>query len=598
MAATEPPQISIAQEFCSEEAKRRLHEEFAAAQPYPHMVLRGFLGEPARQLVRSDLEKVRADEKETDLFHFFQTKDLVAACGAAASAASSGPKAREKKGPARRTRGAKRRRVQAPVAISPEDVPSLAALISLFKSSEFKELCQGISQCGPLSEQVDLSSQIYPHGGHLLCHDDVIGTRKISFIYYLSDTDPAWSVEEGGALELYPREEGLPAAMPSAELLPAGDSLALFVVEPGVSFHSVREVLGRRARVSIQGWLHAPSLEETASYAHRDQATLHQLIGQRKPSGEIPRSPTSRAGSIVQPPTYSEKEEGKLSSYITHEYLEASNLSRIAKQFADESQVVLSSFLRPESLQPILEALASADDADGCIHQGAPSGPPNYTAGVSADWKIVGPPHLRRHLALTGLEGTVASAGEAGDLASRLRALVGGLFSTSEFRSWLHAATQVEPLGETTVQVRRFRPGMDYTVAVRPEQTLPTDASLDVVLTLVGDTSADAIKKWESEEVGGFESYIAADEEETTEVQETYRAADNDGPLINLAVAPNTLAMVLRDAQTLRFTKYVGHDAPSSRLDVSLSVPAELPGSDDSESLRAEAQADKLEEAN
>jgi len=584
-------QIAIAPKLYSDEDKLRLQAEFEAGKPYPHLVLEGFLGEPARQLVRSDLEKVRADEKETDLFHFFQTKDLVAACGATPT--GSGVKVREKKGPARRVRGAKRRRVQAPVAISAEDVPSLATLIGLFKSVEFRELCQAITQCGPLSEQVDLSSQIYPQGGHLLCHDDVIGTRKVSFIYYLSDTDPAWSVEEGGALELYPGEDGTPAAMPSKELLPCGDSLALFVVEPGVSFHSVREVLGNRARVSIQGWLHAPSLEETASYSRRSQATLHQLIGQRKPSGEIPRSPSSRAGGMLQPSAYSTQEEAKLSKYITHEYLDSTNLSRIAKRFADESQVVLSSFLRPECLQPMVDALVAADAADGCVNRGMSSGPPNYAAGVNADWKIVGPPHLRRHLTLTG---SAAKGPASADLASRLRALVADLFSTSEFRSWLHAATQVEPLGEAPVQVRRFRPGMDYTVAVCPEQALPTDASLDVVLTLVGDTSTDAMKQWESEEVGGFESYIAADEEETTEVQETYRAADNDGPLINLAVASNSLSIVLRDAQTLRFTKYVRHNAPSSRLDVSLSVPAELP--DDSESLPAEAQAEKLEEVN
>ena len=31
------------------------------------------------------------------------------------------------------------------------------------------------------------------------------------------------------------------------------DSLAIFLVEPGVSFHAVREVRGDRARVSLQG---------------------------------------------------------------------------------------------------------------------------------------------------------------------------------------------------------------------------------------------------------------------------------------------------------------------------------------------------------
>lgn len=45
-------------------------------------------------------------------------------------------------------------------------------------------------------------------GGHLLNHDDVIGTRAISFIIYLTDPDDSWTAENGGALELYPLVEG------------------------------------------------------------------------------------------------------------------------------------------------------------------------------------------------------------------------------------------------------------------------------------------------------------------------------------------------------------------------------------------------------
>lgn len=45
---------------------------------------------------------------------------------------------------------------------------------------------------------------MYPKGGHLLCHDDVIGTRCVSYIMYLTDPDQEWSKHSGGALELYP----------------------------------------------------------------------------------------------------------------------------------------------------------------------------------------------------------------------------------------------------------------------------------------------------------------------------------------------------------------------------------------------------------
>jgi len=43
-------------------------------------------------------------------------------------------------------------------------------------------------------------SQKCTQGDHLLMHDDVIGTRIISFIVYL--TDSPWTKEDGGLLEL------------------------------------------------------------------------------------------------------------------------------------------------------------------------------------------------------------------------------------------------------------------------------------------------------------------------------------------------------------------------------------------------------------
>lgn len=57
---------------------------------------------------------------------------------------------------------------------------------------------------GTLIDKTDCSSNCYMHGGHLICHDDVISTRRVSYIIYLTDPDEEWKVEDGGALELYP----------------------------------------------------------------------------------------------------------------------------------------------------------------------------------------------------------------------------------------------------------------------------------------------------------------------------------------------------------------------------------------------------------
>lgn len=55
-----------------------------------------------------------------------------------------------------------------------------------------------------IHSQVDCSCNVYSRGGHLLCHDDVIGTRCVSYILYLTDPDMHWTATNGGALELYP----------------------------------------------------------------------------------------------------------------------------------------------------------------------------------------------------------------------------------------------------------------------------------------------------------------------------------------------------------------------------------------------------------
>lgn len=49
---------------------------------------------------------------------------------------------------------------------------------------------------------------MHAYGGHLLCHDDVIGDRRVSFIIYLTDPDEGWTEADGGQLELYPNMPG------------------------------------------------------------------------------------------------------------------------------------------------------------------------------------------------------------------------------------------------------------------------------------------------------------------------------------------------------------------------------------------------------
>jgi len=571
-----------------------LRAEFSSAAPFPHVMVRPFLGEEGLRLVREDLEKLNATEKETDLFRFFQTSDLAPRL----EKSTDGKK--------------KKRKLQhgGDAASGETSAPALASLADLFASEGYREFCQDITQCGELTARVDLSAQIYSRGGHLLCHDDVIGTRKISFIYYLTDPSEEWADREGGALELYPADgdapRGTPATTPSKEILPLSDALVLFVVEPGVSFHAVREVRRERARISIQGWLHAPTLEATSGFEHRGVATLQQILQTRGNGTATSSAAVGDAGAGAGPidalPSSSyatgeltTEDREFLSQWLAPEYLNDTHMQTVASQFADSSYAVLAQFLRPDVFSALLEMLGAADTADGFSQDSAEAPLPCYGAGACDGWEVIGPPHLRRYLRYEGEasaeDGQAAPGAAHSRLGRQLAQLSGQLFGSLAFRRWLRACTRLEPRSAGKAEVRRFRPGLDYTVAAQADHIAPGFADLDVTLILVPVGTED---QWGSEEIGGFESYLAADDDknETVEAQEVYRGTEDEGPLVNVPAAPNTLSLVMRDAQTLRFVKYVSRDAPSSRVDISACYPVDAPEGSSGEEAEEEGDCE------
>ena len=75
---------------------------------------------------------------------------------------------------------------------------------------------------------------------------------------------------------------------------------------------------------------------------------------------------------------------------------------------------------------------------------------------------------------------------------------------------------------------------------------------------------------WEGGDVGGFECYIEADDEtQENEAADEYNE-DDDTQLLSVSASNNTLSLVYRDPGTMRFVKYVGSSAPSSRYDISM----------------------------
>lgn len=137
-------------------------------------------------------------------------------------------------------------------------------------SSQFRQFLRAVTRCGPLSgKKQDMAVNSYTQGCHLLNHDDVIGSRRVSYILYMPlPHDQPWKKDWGGALELYPVKQNQdgqlePEAIPSKSILPSWNQFIFFEVQPGRSFHSVEEVVvgeqsmdKRTERLSISGWFH------------------------------------------------------------------------------------------------------------------------------------------------------------------------------------------------------------------------------------------------------------------------------------------------------------------------------------------------------
>ena len=222
----------------------KMHAVHDANVPFKYIVLDPLITKEKMRCIQHEAKmNMRATLKETDLFKIYQTGDL----------ASLYAKTMQK------------------------TYPHLLDLRNALYSEEFRSFVEKLIGCRKLTDRVDCAANAYAQGCHLLCHDDVIGTRCVSYIIYLTDPDEPWEEKDGGALELYDIEEasvvvrngdrknvqGVPKTVPSATVLPKFNTMAMFAVQPGRSYHAVQEVFTDRSpRLSIQGWFHAETPPE------------------------------------------------------------------------------------------------------------------------------------------------------------------------------------------------------------------------------------------------------------------------------------------------------------------------------------------------
>lgn len=371
-------------------------------------------------------------------------------------------------------------------------LPSLLKLRDALYSETFREYLSAVTGSGKLSgKKTDMAINVYTEGCHLLCHDDVIGTRRVSYILYLTDPDTPWRPEWGGALRLYPTktvkdEDGedikIPSPDPSLSIPPAFNQLSFFTVQPGESFHDVEEVYHppegsdkkeKRVRMAISGWYHIPQegedgyepgLEEKLA----ERSSLSQLQGRGDAWDQPQPKPVRYADQEAAAADGKGKGKGKqaeqsddneftesdldfLLKFIAPSYLTPDVAEELSETFSNESSLSLERFLSDKFAARVRAYIEEQEKK--------PLPKSSTEIEATTDWKVARPPHKQRYLFQQ--PGEVAQ----GEEKTPIQELLNDLLPSQAFRKWLSLVTGLDHLTDYNLLARRFRRGEDYTLA-------------------------------------------------------------------------------------------------------------------------------------
>ncbi|KAF1346967.1 Oxoglutarate and iron-dependent oxygenase degradation C-term-domain-containing protein [Delphinella strobiligena] len=511
--------------------------EYAESAPYKHAVITELINDELLRNVRKEIiENVHFTPKETDIYKIHQSGDLANLSGLPESALKL--------------------------------FPSLLTLRDSLYSADFRAWISEVSGAGPLSgKKTDMAVNVYAPGCHLLCHDDVIGSRRVSYILYLTHPDKPWQASWGGALRLYPTDDkkdsqGKKFKVPKPEwnkvIPPAWNQLSFFAVQPGESFHDVEEVYkrsegesgedvdGGRIRMAISGWFHIPQegeegYEEGLEESLAEKSSLQQLQG-KNDEFDLPKDQWIDHDGIEkreeEPKAEAEEEDVELTEqdlefllkFMTPHYLTPDTVDELSGLFADESSLQLANFLSKKFSAKLKDEITAMDKE----------------SKQSQKWQTAAPPHKHRYLfrqpPVTPTQNG-ASNGNEGE--SAYDSLLNSLLPSLAFRKWLALATGLT-LNKSAILARRFRRGLDYTLATGYEkENVQIEYCLNVTPSKGWGTDAEEVHEEEEEEeeeatnskketekgkgkatkelqpeneeeddVGGYEIYMAGDDDD------------------------------------------------------------------------------------
>ncbi|KAL7935377.1 Oxoglutarate and iron-dependent oxygenase degradation C-term domain-containing protein [Trichoderma chlorosporum] len=605
-AGTKKPKTSLSPEDARKRFRNGLFDdsvltsytnEYAESSPYKHAVIHDLVDDKLLRSVRSEIrDNVQFTPKETDIYKIHQSGDLANLDGLDDKSLAK--------------------------------LPSLLALRDAIYSETFRNYVSGITGCGPLSgRKTDMAINIYTPGCYLLCHDDVIGSRRVSYILYLTDPDTPWKPEWGGALRLFPIQEiknkdGEIAKTPLPDVVkvipPAWNQLSFFAVQPGESFHDVEEVYhaetkeqlekeGGRVRMAISGWFHIPQIGEDGYIEGEEESnaknsSLMQLQGNPAQYDAPQAQPVKVEEAKGSEAEFEEADLEFLLQYIAPTYLTPDTLEQVSEHFEENSSITLADVLSKKFSKRVQDYIQAQEKATL----------PQESSAIekSTSWKVSKPPHKHRYLYQ---QPSASSKSSKSAEESPISELLNKLFPSRQFRHWLQVATGCT-IESHDVMARRFRRGMDYTLATGHEGKARLELNLGLTPTTgwgdagdddeeteaeketktngkkkkgkdKGKGKAKAVEEPEKEvvEVGGHEVYMAGDDDSNEDAAVYKSSGDDDNILFFQAAAWNKMTLVLRDSGALKFVKYVSKKANGDRWDISgvFEVEEQEDGDDD-----------------
>lgn len=575
LAAETGGRTAFAPALFEDDKLERYRTEYATSTPYKHTVVSPLISDDLLRNVRSEIiEHVDFTPKETDIYKIHQSGDLANLSGLPASAL--------------------------------QKLPSLLLLRDALYGRDFRTWISTVAGSGPLSgRKTDMAINVYVPGCHLLCHDDVIGTRRVSYILYLTDPDKPWQADWGGALRLYATDEvkdedkrafKLPQSSWVKSIPPAWNQLSFFTVQPGESFHDVEEVYrpagnsesdATRVRMAISGWFHIPQ-EGEEGYQPGLEATLAEKSSLAQLQGKADQldrpqmlwhSPTPVADDSQSDLT--EADLQLLLQYMTPNYLTPDTVEELNDIFSDESTLQLTDFLSNNFAARLREQLSVEKPV------------------FNQTWHTSRPPHKHRYQYMQVNAPPVQETAYAEQ--DPYSALLTHLLPSAAFAKWLALVSGLS-FGQCAAIGRHFRRGLDYQLA---QEYTADQPQLEYTLCVTPSSgwtaeaeAEDATSDEQEDNVGGYELYMAGDDEgdgdhvnisnghasmssttgaghrrsATKADPAVYKAAtddEDDGILFSNPASWNTLSLVLRDKGVLRFVKYVSRAAQGDRWDLS-----------------------------